>query len=125
MFYVTTETAQHLFFCCDYSNAVWQGLLLKQLQIFKQVQVWDEEVRWISQRCRRTDARSRLVVMCFSEAIHAIWLQRNAIVFGGICKSTDQLLREILFKVSCRCDEALRTVLYALVVFFSLPCCCI
>lgn len=71
----------------------------------------DDEVKWVAQRRRRTDRRSRLIVMCFSEVIHAVWLQRNAHVFGGHCKSPDQLYREIIFKVSC--NEDLRIMLYA------------
>lgn len=36
------------------------------------------------------------MVMCFTEAIHAIWIPLNTLVFGGQCKTPSQLCKVFL-----------------------------
>lgn len=104
------ETAQHLFFACSFSATVWQ-LVLSNVGVVRQSLPLDSELQWVLQRCRRTDSRSRLVVLLFSETIHCLWLLRNAIVFNGPGKSARVLCREIMLRAYCRCKPELRHVL--------------
>ncbi|KAL2904658.1 Formamidopyrimidine-DNA glycosylase, partial [Bienertia sinuspersici] len=45
------------------------------------------ELHWVLQRCMRTDGKSRLVVLLFSETIHYLWLLSNDTIYNDPTKS--------------------------------------
>lgn len=104
------ETVQHLFFAFTFSAAVWESVL-SYVGVVRKSLSFDSELQWVLHRCRRTDSRSRLVVLLFSETIHCLWLLRNAIVFAGPGRSARLVCREIVFRAYCRCKPDLRHVL--------------
>lgn len=101
------ESVLHLFFECSYSNQVWQDIL-KLLKFNRVCQQWDSEVAWISRQSRKKQPRYQVLVMCFCEAIYLVWLQRNSKVYNNSCFSQGQIYREIIFRVSTRCNDVMR-----------------
>ncbi|XP_021759142.1 uncharacterized protein LOC110724052 [Chenopodium quinoa] len=106
------ENVNHLFFDCSYSNVIWSSML-QILGFTRPVLSFADELHWIAKCCRKTDARSRLIVMYFSETVYNVWLQSNALMFTGNCKSVSDLIREIIFLVACICNSIDRYLLYS------------
>lgn len=104
------ETVHHLFFQCSYSKMIWQGLLAV-LGHHRQPQQWNEEVEWIQKKSRKTSPLAKLTTMCFSECVYSIWLQRNAQVFNANHLPCNQVIKDILFRVSCRASDSMRAIL--------------
>ncbi|XP_021732308.1 uncharacterized protein LOC110699125 [Chenopodium quinoa] len=107
----TAESVSHLFFECSYSASIWNKIL--QLLGFCRIgQRFDSEVLWVLQQGRRATAKGRLLLMCFAETIHCIWIQRNTLMFTGDYKPADIAFREVIFSVACRCIDSDRKYLY-------------
>lgn len=104
------ESVQHLFFQCDYSNQVWTEIL-KLLKYNRSIRDWEQEVEWVGQQCRKTKAQGKVLAMCFSETIYNVWLQRNSDIFNSHKLPVKKLVRDIIFRVSCRCNSDMRNLL--------------
>ena len=59
----------------------------------------------------RQSRQARLYVKLFTEAIYAIWLQRNNKVFNDTLVPAHMLVKEIVFRTACNCPENERTLL--------------
>ena len=70
-------------------------------------------LRWVAQHARKLHPQSRLLVLCFSEAIYGIWLQRNSKVFNSSCKEVDVLFRDVFFHVLCRSTVQMKDWLFS------------
>ncbi|XP_021750486.1 uncharacterized protein LOC110716169 [Chenopodium quinoa] len=87
-----------------YSNVI-SSSMLQILGFTRPVLSFADELHWITKCCKKTDARSRLIVMYFCETVYNVWLQRNALMFIGNCKSASELIRQIIVLVACRCNS--------------------
>lgn len=96
------ESVQHLFFECEYSRQVWSKIL-SILHISKPVQNFDGEIEWLKKICRSSRVKSKVIQVAFTETVYSIWIQRNAFLFTGCCKSAEALVRDIIFHTACRC----------------------
>ncbi|XP_058783924.1 uncharacterized protein LOC131658672 [Vicia villosa] len=74
------ENADHVFFSCDETMGIWQGIL-HWLNISHNIQPWSRDINWILAKAKGRGWRARIFHMAVTEAIHEIWLYRNAIVF--------------------------------------------
>ncbi|XP_021721521.1 uncharacterized protein LOC110689100 [Chenopodium quinoa] len=95
------ESVQHLFFDCDFSRKVWSKVL-GILRVSKRVQQLSDEVDWIKKICRSSRLKNKVIQVAFTETVYGIWIQRNAVLFTGCCKSVDALVRDIVFHSVCR-----------------------
>ncbi|XP_056691281.1 uncharacterized protein [Spinacia oleracea] len=100
------ESAEHLFFDCSFSSDIWQKIL-GVLGIRRSSFGFSQELSIAAHQSRKTGATATLYAMCFAETVYAIWLHRNLLIFSKTNKTPTQLVKEILFKVSCRCSEEL------------------
>jgi len=60
---------------------------------------------------REKTRKAQLLLMCFAEAVHGIWLERNCKVFNNTCKPPEILIRKIIFNVASRTGDKCRTLL--------------
>ncbi|XP_021865559.1 uncharacterized protein [Spinacia oleracea] len=104
------ESAEHLFFDCSFSSDIWKKIL-GVLGIRRSSFGFSQELSIVAYQSRKTGATATLYAMCFAEAVYAIWLHRNLLIFSKTSKTPIQLVKEILFKVSCRCYEELSSKL--------------
>ena len=104
------ENREHLFFECEYSSSIWKNVL-KTLNISGPHLKFPEVTEFIQRQARKNTKRSQLLVMCFAEAIHSIWLERNRKIFSDICKPAPVVYRQIIYHVACRSSESCRAML--------------
>ncbi|XP_056862460.1 uncharacterized protein LOC130510134 [Raphanus sativus] len=86
------ETANHLFFQCQYSVAVW-NLLLSNLRMAHPSNLQDV-VNWL----RTSPARSNLkpvLKLVFQGAVYFIWRERNSRLHSAVNKPATQIVKEI------------------------------
>ncbi|XP_021834954.1 uncharacterized protein [Spinacia oleracea] len=102
------ETVEHLFFECLFSAAVWQRVL-RSIGISRRGNGFASELNVVVKRSRKTSGCSVLYVMCFTETVYHIWLARNVVVFRQTRRSIDSIVKDILFRVCCRCSDDLRS----------------
>ncbi|XP_057251784.1 LOW QUALITY PROTEIN: uncharacterized protein LOC104897326 [Beta vulgaris subsp. vulgaris] len=98
------ESANHLFFQCEYADQVWRPLL-QLLGISRRGQGFREEKIIAAAKAHSRSRKAQIYVSLITEAIYMIWLQRNQKVFSGNCLTASQTMREIVFKVAGRCDS--------------------
>ncbi|XP_056685632.1 uncharacterized protein [Spinacia oleracea] len=106
------ESIQHLFFECGYSNVIWSHVL-RSLQFTRPVGKFDCEMAWMMKAAKRSGDRFKLLLIYFAECIYGIWLQRNAKVFTNSCRSSQDMLKEIKFRVACRATDSQHQLLLA------------
>ncbi|XP_056685474.1 uncharacterized protein [Spinacia oleracea] len=99
-----SESVQHLFFECGYSAVIWSHVL-RSLQFTRTVGKFDYEMTWMMKAAKRIGDRFKLLINYFAECIYGIWLQRNAKVFTGSCRSPHEMLKDIKFRVACRATD--------------------
>ncbi|XP_048498113.1 uncharacterized protein LOC125496638 [Beta vulgaris subsp. vulgaris] len=100
---IQNESVQHLFFDCDYSKSVWSAAL--QVIGMSPESTAGGELRKAVQKARSKRSKNRLYVMLCTECLYAIWIQRNCKHFKGILLSPIAVVKEVLFKVACNCNE--------------------
>ena len=100
---------QHLFFNCAYSKTVWSKVL-SYLNTLPQVTA-QRELELAIKRARSTKDRSKVFVMMYTKSLYAIWLQRNAKFFRNSDVNPNQLVRNIIFRIACRCSEKQKAML--------------
>ncbi|XP_056695103.1 uncharacterized protein [Spinacia oleracea] len=109
---VDPESVQHLFFQCSYARQVWQKFL-QILIINRSSQAFDQELQFAMRMSKKCTAVSKLLLAGFAEAVYCLWIQRNQRVFAGHVQSAEQIVKEIVFKVACRCrDSDIALLLY-------------
>ncbi|XP_021770231.1 uncharacterized protein LOC110734397 [Chenopodium quinoa] len=104
------ETPRHLFFLCNYSKRIWEKVL-QLLKCHKSVQGFDQEMDWAMKRGRRSNSNARLHLMFLAETVYSIWIQRNNTMFNGNREPAETVFRAVVYRVSCRCNEADRQAL--------------
>ncbi|XP_021747410.1 uncharacterized protein LOC110713262 [Chenopodium quinoa] len=96
------ETVQHLLFECSYAHKVWKDVLKIQ-HYNRQILHIADEIKWLMKNCK---AKKGLLIMGFAETVYNIWIQRNSVVFNGVCKPAEIAVRDIVFNMACRCYES-------------------
>lgn len=103
------EDRQHLFFSCDYSKEVWRQVLQYiQKQPLANTSL---ELDCVIKKARSKKSLDKAYIMLYTESVYAIWLQRNNKVFKNTLLASNLLVKEIIFRVSCRCCELERQLL--------------
>lgn len=74
------EKVEHIFFDCAVSHSLWQ-MLLRMMGILRDVCCWENEVQIAIKMARQRSPLAKLYVMCFTEAVYALWGNRNVVVF--------------------------------------------
>lgn len=97
-----TESADNLFFKCEYVAAIWIRILkLVRLQGYARgMCAWLPKVQAAA---RKSSPSNKLLVMFFAESVYSLWLERNKRVFRQACNSDFQVYKEICFRVASRC----------------------
>ncbi|XP_021843682.2 uncharacterized protein [Spinacia oleracea] len=76
-------------------------------------QAFDQELQFAMRMSKKCTAVSKLLLAGFTEAVYCLWIQRNQRVFAGHVQSAEQIVKEIVFKVACRCrDSDIALLLY-------------
>ncbi|XP_074271536.1 uncharacterized protein LOC141595467 [Silene latifolia] len=84
------ETAQHLFFACEYSSCVlqalftWQGFTRRHLSL-------NHELRRLAQVTGK-NIRKKWANCTLGAAVYNLWAERNAQIFQDTYRSSDQLI---------------------------------
>lgn len=104
------ESLDHLFFQCSFSAEVWHRVM-QWIGIQSLVCSFDQEVSHMARIARKKGDHAKLTVMAFTEIIYALWCQRNSRIFGSIVKQVNVIVREIVYKMACRSDSAMRSLL--------------
>ncbi|XP_010690622.1 uncharacterized protein LOC104904129 [Beta vulgaris subsp. vulgaris] len=104
------ESIQHLFVTCDYATTIWKAIHSKMHWEY-QACSFCEEVRKARIKARGQSCQARLYVRLFTEAVYAIWLQRNNKVFNDAVVPATELVKEIVFRTAYICPEKERTML--------------
>uniref|UniRef100_A0A5B7BH22 Reverse transcriptase zinc-binding domain-containing protein n=1 Tax=Davidia involucrata TaxID=16924 RepID=A0A5B7BH22_DAVIN len=94
-----TETIDHLFFLCGFSNSLW-GKILQMVSIYKTVGSYDQEIFWFLNHLSAKNFKTSIVKMLFSATGYHIWIERNNRVFIGKRQSQGQILNSALTEVS-------------------------
>ncbi|XP_021732833.1 uncharacterized protein LOC110699631 [Chenopodium quinoa] len=111
------ESVQHLFFDCEYSRQVWNKVL-GILHVSKPVQQFSDEIDWMKKICRSSRLKNKVIHVPFTETVYGIWIQRNAVLFTGCCKSVDDLVRDIVFHSVCRIPAGSKYLMFRSFSFF-------
>ncbi|KAL2937634.1 GPI ethanolamine phosphate transferase 2 [Bienertia sinuspersici] len=104
------ESIDHLFFGCQFTQAVWQRVLNK-LGCMRNVTDHNKEVDCAARISRRKSDKAKVYCMLFAEYIYAVWLQRNDRRFGRNHLDENMLFKQILFRVAIRCSDVQRLLL--------------
>ncbi|XP_010695394.1 uncharacterized protein LOC104908041 [Beta vulgaris subsp. vulgaris] len=100
---VQEESVQHLFFECEYSKSIWNAVL--QYIELSPVNTAVGELRRVVQKARSKRSKDKLFVMLYTESLYAIWLQRNSKHSKDSILSPHAVIKEVIFKVACNCNE--------------------
>ncbi|XP_074308303.1 uncharacterized protein LOC141643158 [Silene latifolia] len=95
------ETQGHLFFKCQFSASIWNGLMTWLKIRGRTVNLW-QELRWSTQRKTQKHWKMGLLRCCLTAAVYSIWLERNSRIFRDKEMTVGVLLRQIQYVVSVR-----------------------
>ncbi|XP_077237284.1 uncharacterized protein LOC143878956 [Tasmannia lanceolata] len=93
------ETVNHLFFRCGYSSWIWSSILWRACSKRKASKSLFEEEEWIRSHFTGDGQAATGIRLCFSYAIHKIWIERNKRIFDKISRPKELLLRDILAEI--------------------------
>ncbi|XP_019230130.1 PREDICTED: uncharacterized protein LOC109211084 [Nicotiana attenuata] len=83
-----TETHEHLFFECSYSNKLWESMLT-WLGYHRRTQDWEEEVNWLIKNVNNRNPKRAILGVVFAAVMYNIGMERNNRRFQQ-CKKTVQ-----------------------------------
>src|SRR3954470_17293875 len=75
-----TEDLNHLLIECRITSVIWKGIL-QWLDINHTPTIWQEEIKWIVSQTRGKGFSHDMLKISIAEAVYAVWIYRNAIVF--------------------------------------------
>lgn len=82
-----------------------------KLNMSYQAKNFFKEVRKANIKAHGKERKAKLYVMLFTETVYVVWLQRNNKVYNDMNVPPQVLVKEIIFLVSCNCNDADRTLL--------------
>ncbi|XP_021836297.2 uncharacterized protein [Spinacia oleracea] len=98
-----SESLEHLFFSCSYSQEIWKQVLLS-LGVTRAVLPWHEEVQIAVKKSRNKQKQACKYSIAFIESVYCVWLQRNSKVFRDHVDPVKTVVSNIMFNVECRCQ---------------------
>ncbi|XP_074320736.1 uncharacterized protein LOC141657402 [Silene latifolia] len=97
----SSETHTHLFFKCEFTDALWRRLL-GWMQVMGRTNDLRTELTWCTSRRRHKHWKMNWFRCCLSAAIYVIWQERNARLFAEKESSLSNLVKQIQFVVGVR-----------------------
>ncbi|CAN7030206.1 unnamed protein product [Brassica oleracea var. botrytis] len=91
--------ANHLFFYCQFSTAVW-NLLLSSVRI-TYPSTLQQIVQWLVNVSARPRFRA-ILKLVFQGAVYFIWRERNSRLHSGVNKPATQIAKEIQLQVRAK-----------------------
>lgn len=70
-----------------------------------------DQANFMCKMGRKKSARAKAALVCWVEAIYAIWLLRNSHVFKGYHRSYSSVSKDVYFHALCRLDIASQNLL--------------
>lgn len=89
------DSVDHLFFCCEFTKAVWVKVLQK-LNCQHQPREWQNEWRWIQRKGRGRSRKANMISAAFSATIYYVWEERNGRIFRHTQKTEEGVYNLIL-----------------------------
>lgn len=90
------ETTCHIFFECDYSLSVWNGLLVRS-GLNPPPSLLDI-VAWLSSP-RITGKLRTMIHLIFQASIYHIWKERNCRLHSNVLRPSQQILKDIVLQM--------------------------
>ncbi|XP_020252239.1 uncharacterized protein LOC109829580 [Asparagus officinalis] len=88
------ESRNHLFFDCNFSNCVWNGIM-EWLKFKWRSADWYLLMNWYTSRLRGKGSKQRIKRLALTATIYNIWRERNARIFKEEFRSVEQLIKAI------------------------------
>nr|XP_009793629.1 PREDICTED: uncharacterized protein LOC104240481 [Nicotiana sylvestris] len=95
------ETMQHIFFKCEITGKVWDGLLRWQ-GIQRSHKNWQDEIAWMEKMAKGKSARPAICRIILAAAIYHCWQERNFVTFQKKRRTTIALTKLIIQEVHVR-----------------------
>ena len=89
-----SESIDHLYFACPFTNAIWQHLLAF-FQIHRLPLRWRREISWFTRRTRGKTRRANTRRVLLAATVYWIWRERNDAIFERKPPSADMVIRQI------------------------------
>ncbi|XP_058769114.1 uncharacterized protein LOC131642986 [Vicia villosa] len=75
------ETLNHLMFECPVTYVIWE-FVLNWLQQGHSPLRWEEEIKWVMEKCKGKGSKATILKCAFTETIYETWIFRNRCCFG-------------------------------------------
>ncbi|XP_060210779.1 uncharacterized protein LOC132637752 [Lycium barbarum] len=96
-----TESAEHLFFKCPLSVAIW-GKLLQWHWYSRPVLAWKDEQQWQRLYANGKNSKDEIYRVTLAGCIYTVWHERNCRIFQQKMRTVDVLTKLIIQEVICR-----------------------
>ncbi|CAH2080111.1 unnamed protein product, partial [Thlaspi arvense] len=91
----SSESQNHLFFDCPFSNRVWSALLLK-LDILNAPTSWAQIISWLPAALPQRDAQLGLLLL-WQASIYELWKERNRRLHQGLTLPHYKIFKKIVY----------------------------
>lgn len=95
-----SESCQHLFFACSYTNAVWKSVLGKIGNVHRNPGMWGTELAWLRTVCKGRNRSSKQIQMTLLCIVYNLWGERNNRIFRQESKDEEGLINLITRTIS-------------------------
>ncbi|XP_075096316.1 uncharacterized protein LOC142174423 [Nicotiana tabacum] len=95
------KTMQHIFFKCEFTGKIWNGLLRWQ-GIQRSHHNWKEDITWMVKITKGKSARAAIYRMTLAAAVYHRWRERNFVIFQKKRRTTNSLINHIIQEVHIR-----------------------
>ena len=110
-----TESSQHLFFACPFSQAVWKDIRW-WCGLTRGMTTLTSGVKWLRRTARGTSTLSMAQRLAFSCTVYYIWMFRNRLIFEQYTPAVQEVVRKIQTQVYQILFTRYPSCLYSLVV---------
>ncbi|CAH2033720.1 unnamed protein product [Thlaspi arvense] len=93
----SSESQNHLFFDCPFSNRVWSALLLK-LDILNAPTSWAQIISWLPAALPQRDAQLSLLLL-WQASIYELWKERNRRLHQGLTLPHYKIFKRIVYLI--------------------------
>ncbi|XP_019254005.1 PREDICTED: uncharacterized protein LOC109232714 [Nicotiana attenuata] len=105
------ETRNHIFVECEYAKRVGEKLL-KWMQKQQAWQTdWNQHWKWAKENAKGRSTKAGIFKMVYTEAIHAIWNERNHRIFQKQNEAAEGLARRIAYVCNVRATNRNRQMI--------------